>query len=779
MSEDQVTIEVDGVQIPARKGAMLIEATDAAGIYIPRFCYHKKLSVAANCRMCLVEVERAPKPQPACATPVMDGMKVFTKSPKAIAGQEATMEFLLINHPLDCPICDQGGECELQDLALGYGTDVSQYTERKRVVKDKNIGPLVQTDMTRCIHCTRCVRFGEEIAGLRELGATGRGENMEIGTYVAQAVTSELSGNVIDLCPVGALTSKPYRFSARAWEMRQFDGIAPHDCVGSNVHVHTKGQVVKRVVPKENEAVNETWIADRDRFAYQGLNSADRLLKPRLKDNGTWRDCDWDTALAAAQKGLAAAGARLGALASPNATSEEFLLLQRLVRGLGSQNVDHRLRQIDFAGQANEPAFPGLEGSFDDLERANVVLLLGANPRLDQPLLNNRLRKAVAHGTRVYSVDCLAHEFNYELAGRAVVAPGELAAKTAGLAKAAGAALDAPPADGTLAAIAEALKGAERAFVLVGNFAQRHPSRAALVNCAGLLAAATNAKLGLLTEGANAAGAWLAGAVPHRLPGGTPNDKNGLDAGAMLDKPLAAYVLLAVEPDRDFANPQHAQAALGGAECVVALSAWRSDALEQVADLLLPIGVFAENEGTYVNVCGLPQAFAAAVRAPGEARPAWKVLRAVGERLGLAGFDAVTLADVTRELANASGGAQWSATGLQLAATPAAGVTAILEIPMYATDALVRRASALQQMPQAGDGRAYFAAATLAKLGLAAGQFVNLSAGGPGVMLVAAVDESVPAGCCKYYGARGLGIDAETGAKVEVSQAASQRVSNA
>ncbi|MFP6782287.1 MAG: NADH-quinone oxidoreductase subunit NuoG, partial [Gammaproteobacteria bacterium] len=365
-NEDEITIEVNGQSIPARKGSMLIEATDAAGIYIPRFCYHKHLTVAANCRMCLVEVERAPKPLPACATPVMDGMKVSTNSEYAIDAQRSTMEFLLINHPLDCPICDQGGECELQDLAMGYGGDVSRYAERKRVVRDKDIGPLVQTDMTRCIHCTRCVRFGEEIAGLRELGATGRGEDMEIGTYIEKSMSSELSGNVIDLCPVGALTSKPYRYSARAWELQQRDGIAPHDCLGSNVHFHIKGSKVKRVVPKDNVAVNETWLSDRDRFSYEGLSSEDRLVRPRIKRDGDWHDCDWDVALNAITERLGdinknGSGESLGAIASPSSTTEEFYLLQRLVRELGGNNVDHRPRQIDFSADHIAPLAPSLD----------------------------------------------------------------------------------------------------------------------------------------------------------------------------------------------------------------------------------------------------------------------------------------------------------------------------------------------------------------------------------------------------------------------------------
>ena len=487
MSDERVNIEVDGQTIEARKGAMLIEATDAAGIYIPRFCYHKHLSVAANCRMCLVEVERAPKPMPACATPVMDGMKVYTRSPKAKAAQHATMEFLRINHPLDCPICDQGGECELQDLAMGYGGDVSQFTERKRVVRDKDIGPLVQTDMTRCIHCTRCVRFGEEIAGLRELGATGRGEHMEIGTYVAKAMTSELSGNVIDLCPVGALTNKPYRYSARAWELQQRDSIAAHDALGSNLHFHVKGRVVKRVIPAENAAVNETWLSDRDRYSYLGMNDPARLTRPRLRRDGRWVDCDWDTAFEAVHAGLApvvaADPAGLAALANPAATSEELFLLQRLVRGLGGQDVDHRLRQVDFRAQDAEPVYPALP-DLAAVEAADVVVLIGAYPRHEVPLLNLRLRKAALRGADVYVYDTVARAFNYRLAGQTSGVPSALPATVARLLAATVTARGKEPdpalraagePDAALAAAAR-LARAERGVVLVGAGVGNTPS---------------------------------------------------------------------------------------------------------------------------------------------------------------------------------------------------------------------------------------------------------------------------------------------------------------
>jgi NADH-quinone oxidoreductase subunit G len=767
MSEDLVTIEVDGQPMQARKGAMLIDVTDAAGIYIPRFCYHKKLSVAANCRMCLVEVERAPKPQPACATPVMDGMKVHTKSEKAVSGQQATMEFLLINHPLDCPICDQGGECELQDLALGYGSDVSQYVERKRVVRDKDIGPLVQTDMTRCIHCTRCVRFGEEVAGLRELGATGRGEHMEIGTYVQHAMTSELSGNVIDLCPVGALTSKPYRYSARAWELQQRDGIAPHDCLGSNVYVHVKGQVVKRVVPRENEAVNETWLSDRDRFAYQGLKSEQRLLAPRIRDHGQWRECDWETAFRFAAEQLSAVAdqggaTRIGMLASPSSTSEEFLLLARLARGLGSQNIDHRLRQRDFSGDAADPAMPGLGCGLDDIERADAVLIVGGHPRYDQPLLNHRVRKAALRGARVFVVDTWAQPYNFDLTARVSVRPGEFAATLAGLTLAAAeaaqdqqsiAGLSGATPSAALRTIAQALKDASHAVVIGTCELERSAQRAELLNRCAAIAALTGSHFAQATDGANVAGAWLAGAVPHRGPAGAAVAAPGKPALAMLADPLDAYVLLGVEPDRDCADPLAALAALGGARCVIALSAFATPSLEATAHVMLPIAGFAENEGSYVNAAGHWQSFQAAVKPPGEARPAWKILRVLGERLGLDGFDAVSVGALTAELTSLAGplAPTSRAAGAQAAAPAIAAVAGLDRIDaaaLYGGDALVRRAPALQATVGAPDSRVRVAAATAAALGLADGARVSVQAGGAEVAADLLIDDAVPAQSC-------------------------------
>ncbi|HVN42589.1 MAG TPA: NADH-quinone oxidoreductase subunit NuoG, partial [Steroidobacteraceae bacterium] len=422
MSEELVNIEVDGVPVKARKGAMLIHATDANGIYVPRFCYHEKLSIAANCRMCLVEVEKAPKPLPACATPVAEGMKVFTRSPKAIAAQKATMEFLLINHPLDCPICDQGGECELQDLAMGYGRDVSRYTERKRVVRDRSLGPLISTDMTRCIHCTRCVRFGQEIAGLQDLGTIGRGEMTQISTYVEKSLDHELSANIIDLCPVGALNNKPYRYRARAWEMTQHALVSPHDCTGTNLYGHVLRGRLMRVVPRTNEEINETWIADRDRFSCEGLYSADRAQKPMVRDGEQWREVDWETALEKAARGLQTAvreagPGQLGVLASPLSSLEELSLAARIARGLGSDNVDHRLRRVDFRDQAGDPVAPTLGCKLAELNGAAAIVVVGSNLRKEVPIIAHRIRQGAVRGaTRVAFVNPQAFEVNFPVA---------------------------------------------------------------------------------------------------------------------------------------------------------------------------------------------------------------------------------------------------------------------------------------------------------------------------------------------------------------------------
>ena len=576
MSEEQVNIEVNGIPLKARKGAMLIEATDAAGIPIPRFCYHKKLSIAASCRMCLVEVEKAPKAMPACATPVMEGMKVYTQSPRALAAQKGTMEFLLINHPLDCPICDQGGECELQDIAMGYGGEVSCFAERKRVVKEKDIGPLVATDMTRCIQCTRCVRFGEEIAGLRELGATGRGENMEIGTYVAHSMVSELSGNVIDLCPVGALTAKPSRYRGRSWEFVQHAAVAPHDSVGSNSSFIPSAGKVMRVVPRENEQVNETWISDRDRFSYEGIYSDDRLAKPLL--GGV--EVDWEAALEAAAKGLKDVIARHGAdavgfLVSPTATVEELYLAQKLARGLGVANIDHRLRQADFSDQGAAPVFPWLGQALEDLEKVKAALLIGSNARMEQPLAGHRLRKAALAGGQIMFVNPRDFDFRFPVAAKVIADPAGMVVALAGVAQAVaelkGQALPASLAGlvagapgETERAIAANLVNNAPATVLLGNLAVSHPAFASLRALAGFIAQASGARLGYLPEAANSAGGWLAGAVPHRLPGGKPAPQAGLDARAMVEAPRKAYVLVGTEPELDCWNGAAALNALQG-----------------------------------------------------------------------------------------------------------------------------------------------------------------------------------------------------------------------
>jgi NADH-quinone oxidoreductase subunit G len=694
MNDDVVNIEVDGNPVEARKGQMIIEVTDEVGAYIPRFCYHEKLSIAANCRMCLVEVEKAPKPLPACATPVGEGMKVFTKSPRAIAAQKATMEFLLINHPLDCPICDQGGECELQDIAMGYGRDISRYNDGKRVVKDKDIGPLVSTDMTRCIHCTRCVRFGEEISGKQQLGTTERGESMQISTYVEQSIDHELSANIIDLCPVGALNNKPYRYSARAWEMVQRATVSPHDCVGSNMYAHVLRGTVKRIVPKVNESINETWLSDRDRFSYEGIYSADRLLKPRVKESGEWRDVDWEEALSLAADRLREVGSdNTGLLASPSITLEEAHLLSRIAEHLGTANIDHRIDRRDFSDQDNDPIYPWLGCDIADIEQQNAVFVIGSNIRAEAPILAHRLRKAALAG---YLSGAGLVEL---LAGVAAAACGKkLPSSVADI-------CNGVKASDEQQRIAAALKEADNAFVVMGNIAGRHEAFSAVRALAACIADATGAKVGNLSTGANSAGAHLAGVTPHRSQGGTERSASGANAASMLDTSLDAVVLLNIEPDADLTSSSDAVSKLQKHEFVIALTPFSSDALLEAADLLLPIGTFAETSGTYVNVAGTWQSFGGVANPVGESRPAWKVLRVIGNLIDAPDFDYVTSEDVRDELAAQLGDAEpdnaYKGKGKLGKPNGEDAPAAEIDTRIYSVDSVVRRASALQLTPAA------------------------------------------------------------------------------
>jgi NADH-quinone oxidoreductase subunit G len=715
MSDDTVNIEVNGVALKARKGQMIMQVTDPADIYIPRFCYHDKLTVAANCRMCLVEVEKAPKPLPACATPVTEGMKVFTRSPKAVAAQRATMEFLLINHPLDCPICDQGGECELQDLALGFGRDISRFTEQKRVVKDKNLGPLISSDMTRCIQCTRCVRFGAEIQGYPQMGTTGRGERMEIGTYVEQSIDHELSANIIDLCPVGALNNKPFRYRGRAWEMTQAALVSPHDAFGTNLYAHVLRGRLMRIVPRENEQINETWIADRDRFGFEGMYSADRVSSPMLRTDDTLQAVDWEVALNAAAEGLkqaaVASAAAVGFLASPMATVEELYLLAQIARGLGSSNIDHRLRQLDFRAQENEAPFPNLGLKIEDVERLEGVLMVGSDLRHEMPMLAHRLRKAaVKGGAHVAFLNPRHFDYMFPVAGYMAADEtlvGELCAlvqvAAAAAGKAAPAGVAAAPVTDAHRALIDALTHGTRRAVLLGNLAQRHPAYAQLKALCELLAELCGASVGCITEGANSAGAYLAGAVPHRAPGGTPLRSVGLSARAMLDSPLKAYVLLGgIDPANDLGvDPK----ALAAADLVVAITTHLTDSLREVADVVLPIGVFAETSGTFVNAEGRWQSWAGAAKLPGESRPGWKVLRVLANLLGLKGIDYNSSDEIRDALKALCGGlATAPARAIAGGAIPNGEIPegSWVDIPPYQIDMLVRGSEPLQKTK---DGR--------------------------------------------------------------------------
>ncbi len=714
MKDETITIEIDGQPLEARNGQMLIEVADTAGIYIPRFCYHKKLSVAANCRMCLVEAEKVPKPVPACATPVSEGMKVHTRSPKAIAAQKATMEFLLINHPLDCPICDQGGECELQDLAMGYGRDVSRYSEGKRVVRDKDIGPLISTDMTRCIHCTRCVRFGEEITGMRQLGTTQRGENMEIETYIEQSIDHELSANIIDLCPVGALNNKPFRYSARTWELERRALVSPHDCVGSNMYANVMNGIVKRVTPRSNEAINENWLSDRDRFSYQGIYSSDRLPNPRVKEGGVWQDLEWSAALElVADKLKMTDKEQIGILASPSVTVEEAYLLTRLAAHLGTSNIDHRVTRQDFSDQDNDPVYPWLGCEIADIEEKDAIFVIGSNLRREVPILAHRVRKAARSGAKVSFANSREHEYFFDV--WASLSGAGLVSMLAGVAVAAADGKTLPeaivdlchgiqPGDGHKK-IAESLKDSKQGLVLLGNIAGRHRAFSAVRALAAAIAETTGCDLGYLSEGANSAGAHLVGLLPHRLCSGKPRLKPGLQAAELIDQPRELTLLLNLEPDADIQSSDHATKKLANRSFVVALTPYFSEAMQEAADLVLPIGTFAESSGTYVNVAGTWQSFDGAANPVGEARPAWKVLRVLGNLLGVDGFDYMSSKDVLNECVDRLGNVlpdnSWSGSDRVKRPNGSGSPAFEVDIPMYSVDGLLRRADSLQMTPEA------------------------------------------------------------------------------
>lgn len=707
--EGHVTVEIDGQSLVVPKGSMIIQAADKAGIPIPRFCYHEKLPIAANCRMCLVDVEKSPKPAPACATPVMDGMKVATRSEKALKFQRSVMEFLLINHPLDCPICDQGGECELQDVSLGYGRSVSRFNERKRVVPDEDIGPLVATEMTRCIQCTRCVRFTADVAGTYELGGMYRGENLQIGTYDGKPLTTELSGNVVDVCPVGALTNKVFQFRARPWELTARESLGYHDAMGSNLFLHVRRGEVLRSVPRDNELVNECWLSDRDRYSHQGLYSADRAVKPLRKVNGEWQEVSWAEGLAAAREILSAnQGDDLGVLVHPSASNEEGALLARLATGLGTGNIDHRINNRDFSDAATAEIF-GL--SLAEIEGADSIVVLGSNIRHELPLLHARLRKAqTTRNAKIHAINPVDFDFAFKLSGKQIVAPS---------------------------AFVDALGNAElrhavtgNAVLIVGGIAENHPQAAAIRAAARDFAAATGAKLCRIPQGANAVGLTNAGVLPA-----------GKDVNAMLAQPRKAYALYGIEPGLDFADTAAARKALAAAQ-VVAFSQFACASTRDVADVILPIGALPEIDATLTNLDGREQSARAGGKLPGEAREGWRVLRALGGELALAGFDFTDLAGLRASLAPVSVNVSSSA------ATPVAGdgLEVASTAAIYRTDAVVRRAQALQSHPLNNAPRIVLNADDAARLQLVEGQMAKVGTDAGKATLPVVVDARVAAG---------------------------------
>lgn len=747
-----VELTIDGIKLEAPEGSMVIQAAHEAGVYVPHFCYHKKLSIAANCRMCLVDVEKAPKPLPACATPVTNGMVVHTRSEKAISAQKDVMEFLLINHPLDCPVCDQGGECQLQDLAVGYGGSTSRYEEEKRVVAAKSMGPLISTEaMQRCIHCTRCVRTGEEIAGIQEVGMLGRGEHAEITTFVGRAVESELSGNMIDVCPVGALLSKPFHFQARSWELGRRRTVSPHDSVGANIVAHTKMDKVLRVVPFENDEVNECWISDRDRFAYAGLYQ-DRLEHPMIRENdGTWREASWNAALQMIVHGVKAiqekfGNDQIGSIGSAQSTTEELALLARLTRALGSENVDFRLRQTDARFDSALEGTPWLGMPLAELNQLDRVVVIGSFLRKDHPLMAQRLRQAVKQGTQVSFIDSAADDPLFtHVAGRLTVAPSQLANAVAEVSVAAALAKNQTPISefesvqpsDAAKTLADSLASGERVAVFLGNMAVSSDQASVIMANASVLAKTLGATLGFLTAGGNTVGGYLAGATPVN---------GGLTAEQMLAQSLRAYFVLNTEPGLDSDLGARAVETLKGSTLAVAMTPYKS-AAQDWADVMLPIAPFTETSGTFVNAEGRAQSFKGVAAPVADTRPAWKVLRVLGNLFELDGFDEETSESV-RDTVISSGVVNRLSN--EIKATPALvakvdGIERIADVPIYRTDSMVRRSEPLQQTPASALPTARMNADTFAQLQLVDGDQVRVKSAQGEISLTAQVDNTIAA----------------------------------
>ena len=758
-----IEIEIDGKTVHVDDGSTIMDAAQQTGAYIPHFCYHKKLSIAANCRMCLVQVEKAPKPLPACATPVTNGMKVFTHSELAVTAQKGVMEFLLINHPLDCPICDQGGECQLQDLAVGYGAGASKYQEAKRVVFHKEVGPLISMqEMSRCIHCTRCVRFGQEIAGVMELGMANRNMHSEIQTFVGRTVDSELSGNMIDLCPVGALTSKPFRYSARSWELTRRKSVSPHDSLGANITVQIKNNVVMRVLPRENEDINECWISDKERFSYEALNSGERLTKPMIRVDGALREVEWPAALdyvAHALKDIAKThgGEAIASLAAPHSTLEELHLLQKVTRGLGSGSIDFRPRRRDFSTDGKCTGTPWLGLKLSEIKNLDAALVVGSFLRKDHPLFAQRLRQLAKKGKKVSLLSVAGDDPLIKLHAQVTVAPAELARALAAVIKsvaqlknvAVPAGLESVEPCASSKAIAESFLEGKQAIFL-GNAAEQNGQAAQLHALAYELAKLTGASFGFVGEAANSTGGYVAKALP-----------TALNAYEMFAQPRQAYVLLGVEPELDCANPQQAVAALKKAALVVMLTPFKHTAALDYADVLLPTTPFTETSGTFINTEGRVQSFSGVVRPLGDARPAWKVLRVLGNVLALPGFDYDSSEQVRDEIIPA--GCEFvagldnglSGIALSLAAAPS-GLQRVADVPIYFADPLARRSPALQKTADATVPTARMNAATLAQAGVADGAQVRVKQGQGEALLYSKADETVPAGCVRVAAAHAL-----------------------